>query len=168
MNILILNGSSRKNGRTNKLVKSFKKGAQSNNNICEFHLYDMNIKGCLGCEKCKSNDLTSPCVQDDDMNQIYGAFLKADIVVFASPVYFWTVTWVLKTAVDRLYALLSILGYGEFRNDSILIMTAGGADYSQSQRWYETFERNLNWRNIGEILGSDKTGDAEKLGKAII
>lgn len=48
-NILILNGSPRKNGKTNELVKSFKNGAQINNDVKEFHLYDMNLNGCLGC-----------------------------------------------------------------------------------------------------------------------
>lgn len=102
------------------------------------------------------------------MNLIYDAFLKADIIVFASPVYFWTVTGVLKTAVDRLYALLIILGYAGFEKESILIMTAGGTDYSQAQKWYETFEKNLNWKNLAEILGAYKTEEAENLGKTIL
>ena len=167
-NILILNGSPRKTGRTNKLVESFVRGAETNNDITEFHLYDMNLNGCMGCQSCRSNDSGNPCIQEDDMNLIYDAFLKADIIVFASPVYFWTVTGVLKTAVDRLYALLTILGYAEFEKESILIMTAGGVDYSQAQKWYESFEKNLNWKNLAEILGANKTEEAENLGKTIL
>lgn len=164
-NILILNGSPRKNGKTNKLVESFIKGAElNNNNINQFHLYDMDINGCKGCESCRSN---GSCIQKDDMGQIYDAFNEADVVVFASPIYFWTITGPLKTVVDRLYAILTSKGYGEFRKDSVLIMTAGGADYSQAQKWYETFETNLNWTNLGEILGAHKIKDAESLGKSI-
>lgn len=143
-NILILNGSPRKKGRTNKLVKSFIRGAENNNNITEFHLYNMTINGCKGCESCRQNDLENPCIQKDDMDLIYASFLKADIIVFASPIYFWTITGPLKTVVDRLYAMLTILGYEKFTKQSILIMTAGGADYTQAQKWYETFEKNLN------------------------
>lgn len=75
-NILILNGSPRKNGKTNELVKSFKNGAQINNDVKEFHLYDMNLNGCLGCQYCRENN---SCIQKDDMHLIYDAFIKADI-----------------------------------------------------------------------------------------
>ena len=163
-NILILNGSPRRNGRTNKLVNSFIKGAEVNNEIIQFHIYDMDIKGCKGCESCRRN---GHCIQKDDMDQIYEAFRNADVVVFASPVYFWTITGPLKTVTDRLYAILTSKGYGEFRKESLLIMTAGGADYSQAQRWYETFENNLNWTNLGEILGADKIKEAENIGNNI-
>lgn len=131
-NILILNGSPRKNGKTNELVKSFKNGAQINNDVKEFHLYDMNLNGCLDCQYCRENN---SCIQKDDMHLIYDAFIKADIIVFASPVYFRTITGVLKTVVNRLYSLFTVLGYKDFEKESILIMTAGGADYSQAQRW---------------------------------
>ncbi len=163
-NILILNGSPRKNGKTNKLVNSFIKGAEVNNKIIQFHIYDMEINGCRGCESCRHN---GHCIQKDDMDQIYEAFINADVVVFASPVYFWTITGPLKTVTDRLYAILTSKGYGEFRKESLLIMTAGGADYSQAQRWYETFESNLNWTNLGEILGADKIKEAENMGNNI-
>ena len=75
--------------------------------------------------------------------QINKAFMSADVVVFASPVYFWTINRPLKTATDRLYAELRGLGYHGFPRKSVLLMMAGGSDYSQAIRWYETFERNL-------------------------
>ena len=165
-NILVLNGSPRKGGETNKLVNAFLKGAGSNH-IDHFHLYDMEIMGCRGCESCRRNDANDPCIQKDDMHQIYDSFNRADVIVFASPIYFWTITGPLKTATDRLYAILTTKGYGEFRKESVLIMTAGGADYTQAQKWYETFEKNLNWVNLGEILGSDNLKEAEELGKSI-
>ena len=165
-NILVLNGTPRKKGKTNKLVNAFLKGAE-NNHIDHFHLYDMEIRGCRGCESCRRNDTNNPCVQEDDMNQIYDSYNRADVIVFASPIYFWTITGPLKTAVDRLYAILTAKGYGEFRKESVLIMTAGGADYTQAQKWYETFENNLNWVNLGEILGAHKIREAEELGKTI-
>ena len=115
-NIMILNGSPRKNGNTAKLVQSFKEGAESvGNRVQEFYLPGMNISGCKGCLKACKNP-ASPCVQKDDMEGIYSAFSKADVVVFASPVYFWTVTGQLKTTADRLYAELECLGYGQFKN----------------------------------------------------
>lgn len=169
-NIMLLNGAARKNGNTAKLIKAFRDGAESaGNKVREFYLQNMTIKGCLGCEHCSSAKKGQPpCIQKDDMEEINRAFLYADVVVFASPVYFWTITGTLKTVTDRLYAQLRSLGYGEFTRKSVLLMTAGGADYSQAVRWYETFERNLRWKNLGEVLGAGKTREAHALGASII
>ena len=167
--IIILNGAARKNGNTAKLVKAFTDGAiSSGNEVTEFYLQDMNIKGCMGCEHCSSaKNGEPPCIQNDDMAQINEAFLSSDVVVFASPLYFWTVTGTLKTVTDRLYAQLRSLGYSGFPRKSVLLMTAGGADYSQAVRWYETFERNLHWKNLGEVLGAGKTDEDFRLGASI-
>lgn len=167
--IIILNGAARKNGNTAKLIKAFADGATSaGNTVTEFYLQDMNIKGSLGCEHYSSaKSGQPPCIQKDDMAQINNAFRSADVVVFASPVYFWTITGTLKTVTDRLYAQLRSLGYGSFPRKSVLLMTAGGSDYSQAVRWYETFERNLHWKNLGEVLGIGKTEEAFRLGTSI-
>ena len=66
----------------------------------EFYLDEMNIHSCIGCLHA-GNDSKTPCSQKDDMDQIYAAFSECDVVVFASPVYFWTVTGPLKTVADR-------------------------------------------------------------------
>ena len=166
--ILILNGAARKNGSTKKLVDAFIGGAkESNNHVIEFYLQDMDIHGCRGCGGCNLGNSENPCVQKDDMTEIYQAFAKCDVVVFASPVYFWSITGTLKTAADRLYAELRCLGYGGFPREGILIMTAGGSDYSQTVSWYRHYSSNLGWKNLGEILGAKKIKFAEELGKSI-
>lgn len=168
--IIILNGAARKNGNTAALVRAFAEGAKSaGHHVQEFYLQDMVIRGCLGCEGCSraKRGIDNPCVQKDDMAKINRAFLHADVVVFASPLYFWTISGPLKTASDRLYAMLRNLGYGDFPRKSVLLMTAGGNDYSQAVRWYETFERNLGWTNLGEVLGVGRTEEARKLGYSI-
>lgn len=165
--ILVLNGAARKNGNTAKLVRSFNEGARSaGHSVQEFYLDSMDIHSCKGCLHA-GRDAHSPCVQKDDMDQIYSAFVDCDVVVFASPLYFWTITGTLKIAADRLYAELECLGYGKFPRESILLMTAGGADYSQAVTWYRTYERNLGWKNRGEVLGSGKTEAAWRLGASL-
>lgn len=166
-NILILNGAARKNGNTAKLAKAFSEGAQSSgHHVQEFYLDNMDIHSCKGCLHA-GHDSKSPCSQKDDMNKIYSAFSECDVVVFASPVYFWTITGILKTVADRLYAELECLGYGRFARESVLLMTADGADYSQAVTWYRTYERNLGWKNRGEILGKGKMKDAYLLGASL-
>ena len=165
--VIILNGAARKNGSTAKLVDAFTEGAASaGNEVKTFYLDGMDIHSCKGCLRA-GRDPKSPCSQKDDMDQIYAAFADADVVVFASPVYFWTITGPLKTVADRLYAELECLGYGGFPRKSILLMTADGGDYSQAVTWYRTYERNLGWKNLGEVLGKGKTREAYQLGVSI-
>lgn len=165
--ILILNGAARKNGHTAKLVTAFSEGARSaGHSVYDFYLDGMHIHSCKGCLRASRNAY-SPCTQKDDMDQIYSVFADCDVVVFASPVYFWTVTGTLKTVADRLYAELECLGYAGFSRESVLLMTAGGSDYSQAVTWYRTYERNLGWKNRGEILGRRKTDAAYRLGASL-
>ena len=165
--IIVLNGAARKNGNTAKLVEAFADGAKSaKNQVAVFYLDGMDIHSCKGCLHA-GRDSKSPCSQKDDMDKIYSEFEDADVVVFASPVYFWTITGSLKTAADRLYAELECLGYGGFLKQSVLLMTADGGDYSQAVTWYRTYERNLGWKNLGEVLGKGKTKEAYRLGASI-
>ena len=166
-NIIILNGAARKNGSTQRLIQSFSSGARSvNHHVLEFYLDGMNIHSCKGCLRA-GHDSKSPCSQKDDMEQIYSAFSDCDVVVFASPVYFWTIPGTLKTVADRLYAELECLGYNKFVKESVLLMTADGGDYSQAVTWYRTYERNLGWKNRGEVLGKDKSEAAYQLGASL-
>lgn len=165
--IIILNGSPRKNGSTSNLTRSFAESAKaSGHKVREFFLNNMNIRGCAGCLR-GGGDPKSPCAIKDDMDEIYRAFAECGIVVFASPVYFWTVTGQLKTACDRLYAELECLGYGRFAKKCALLMTADGGDYSKAVSWYRNYENNLGWKNIGEVLGKNKISEACKLGASI-
>ena len=165
--IIILNGAARKNGNTAKLAEAFADGARAaGNEVKSFYLDGMNIHSCKGCLNAGKNS-NSPCSQKDDMDKIYVEFEKADVIVFASPLYFWTVTGTLKTAADRLYAELECLGYGRFPKKSVLLMTADGGDYSQALTWYRTYERNLGWKNLGEVLGKGKVKEAYRLGASV-
>ncbi|MDE6349481.1 MAG: flavodoxin family protein, partial [Treponemataceae bacterium] len=136
------------------------------NQVKIFYLDGMEIHSCKGCLRA-GKDSKSPCSQKDDMDKIYAEFESADAVAFASPLYFWTITGTLKTAADRLYAELECLGYGRFPKKSVLLMTAGGGDYSQAVTWYRTYERNLGWKNLGEVLGKGKTKEAYQLGASL-
>ena len=107
--MIVLNGSPRKNGNTSALTASFRKGAEKNGNtVVEFFLGDMNINGCRGCFGGGKN-CESPCVQKDDMEKIYPAYKEADIVVLASPLYYWSISGQLKTAFDNCLQLQNVI-----------------------------------------------------------
>ena len=164
--ILILNGSPRKNGKTASLVKAFTEGAQSaGNEVKDLYLAGMRISGCLGCEACKKNG--GCCVQQDDMREVNDAFLRADVIVFASPVFWGTISGQLKIAVDRLFALFNKYSSEELKKKCVLIMTAGAPMYELSQGFYDIFPHYLGWESLGEILGAGKEEEAKALGAGI-
>ena len=151
--IMILNGSPRKNGNTTELIKEFTKGAkEAGNEVTELFLNEMNIHGCLGCfGGGKKTD--SPCVQKDDMQKIYPIYKQADIVVLASPLYYWTVSGQIKVAFDRLFAVAECdKDYRNPKKESILLMAAEGNGFEESVYWYDRLMQHLKWKSLGKVL----------------
>ena len=100
MNILILSGSPRKGGNTDLLVEAFVKGASQKHHVEVVSVHDYKINPCLGCNACfKKTDNT--CVQKDDMPLVYKKMKEADMLVVASPVYFYGLSAQLKAVIDR-------------------------------------------------------------------
>ena len=161
--ILILNGSPRKNGKTASLIISFAEGAESaGNEVKQLYLQGMNIGGCLACEGCQRNG--NGCVQKDDMGLVYEAFNWCDVVVFASPQYWGTITGQLKIVIDRLYAAL--FGSPKMKQ-FVVIMTARGNMYEMTEDFFSIFTRFLGWKNLGNVLGAGKESEARSLGASI-
>jgi multimeric flavodoxin WrbA len=106
MNVLVLHGSPRKNGSSDTLAKHFLQGLNSNgsNMVKEFYANDVNVRPCQGCFTCARLG-NNTCATEDDMQQIYSAFVDADIVVWATPMYWGYMTAQLKTILDRMEAL---------------------------------------------------------------
>ena len=151
--IVVLNGSPRKNGNTASLINAFVKGAEeSGNQVTEFHLAGMNIRGCLGCWG-GGKDPECPCVQRDDMQKIYPVYKEADVVVLASPLYYWFISGWLKNAFDRLFAVAECdPNYRNPVKESVLIMAAEGSGFEESEHWYDHLETHIGWKSLGKIL----------------
>ena len=161
--IVILNGSPRRNGNTSALVKAFSEGAaQAGHTVREFFLDDMEIHGCKGCFGGHSAR-ECPCVQRDDMNQIYPAVKECDVIVLATPLYYWNMSGQLRTAIDRLFALEEgdgnlLRGHGRA---SALLMAAEGSGFEDVVAYYDHLMEHLRWNNLGHVLagGNGAVGD---------
>lgn len=160
--IIILNGSPRENGNTAALIAQFVKGAtEAGNTVTEFFLESMNIHGCKGCFNGGKNP-ENPCILNDDMNKIYPVYMAADIVVLATPLYYWSMSGQLKIAIDRLFAVAELNpNYKNPKKESVLIMAAEGNGFEESEYWYDRLERHIGWKNRGKIFcgGVMKIGD---------
>ena len=119
--ILVLGGSPRRRGNTDRLADEFIRGAQkAGHRVEKIALRDCEVHGCLGCGACRRNGGT--CVQKDDMQGIYEKWLAADAVVLASPVYFYTWTSQMKAALDRTFAIEQ-----KVKDTAFYLISAGAA-----------------------------------------
>lgn len=166
MNIVILNGSPRKGGNTEIMANEFARGAnESGNETKIINLAGKKISGCLGCQYCFLHD--GQCVQKDDMTDILAELDKADLVVFASPIYWFDIAAQLKTVIDRMYARGKV---GFHFNKTALLLDSGADNvYVAALAQYKYMCDYLHWESIGEICipnmkekGSMKTNDKLK------
>ena len=125
-NILALASSARKGGNSDLLSEEFIRGGKEAGHLTEkIYLADKNIKGCLGCGVCGKDN--NRCIQRDDMDDIYAKILKADILVLASPVYFYTFNAQMKALMDRSYALIRTM-----KDKTVYLLATGAAPTKDS------------------------------------
>ena len=176
-NILILNGSMRKNGNTARLVQSFADGAVQNNNVEIVYVADYNVNPCIGCNSCFVRE-GNKCFQDDDMVKIYEKLRNADIVVIASPVYFYGISAQLKAIVNRLHTPmrntfhikklgLLLVGAAQLPNlfDPILMQYQMVLDFFKLESIGTVLVRGVN--DIGDINGNSALKEAYDMGVSI-
>lgn len=143
--ILVLMSAGTRKGNTDCLTDSYIKGmAEKGHSITKVYLGSMQLAGCRGCGACQRNG--NRCVVQDDMQQLYPLFNKSDVIVMASPIYFWTITAKLKSFVERLYAISVHDRYPV--KETALLMTAG--DDGET-----TFDQAKSyWNVISGVLGN--------------
>ncbi|MBR2068522.1 MAG: flavodoxin family protein [Candidatus Gastranaerophilales bacterium] len=125
-NVLIISSSPRKGGNSDVLCDEFLKGAQiAGNNVQKIFLRDKKINYCTGCGFCNTTDYTK-CSQNDDMPEILDKMEQSDVIVFATPIYFYAIAGQMKTFIDRICSRYTHLDNKEF----YYIITA--ADTSKS------------------------------------
>lgn len=100
--VLILSGSPRKGGNSDILCDQFAKGAaEAGHEVIKIRVAEKNIGYCRGCYACKKN---GECIIRDDMAEVLQKIIDADVIVLASPVYFYSIDAQLKTVIDRTVA----------------------------------------------------------------
>ncbi len=101
--ILVIQGGGRPNGNTAQLVESFIKGAEdAGHSVERISLLKNEVNGCLGCNACRYG---KPCIQKDSFNDMVPEIKSADCIVFASPLYFWTISSKIKAFIERFYCI---------------------------------------------------------------
>lgn len=121
--VLILSGSPRKGGNSDLLCDEFGRGAESGGNTVEkIRIAEKKIGFCNACYYCRTHG--GECAVKDDMAEVLQKMIEADVIVMASPVYFYSVDAQMKALIDRCLARAGELGGKEF----YYIMTAAEND----------------------------------------
>jgi len=130
-NILVLNGSPRKQGNTVSLANHFSAGAKEVGAMVEMiYLHGLDIRPCDACDFCQEGG--NGCVISDDMQEIYPRLRSADVIVIACPVYWFSLPSQIKLCIDRWYAL-ETPEESVFKGKSLaLLMVYGDADLYSS------------------------------------
>ena len=158
MNIVVLSGSPRKGGNTAIMVQAFKEGAESAGHTVEVvDVAAKKIAPCRACKYCYSHG--GDCAIKDDMAEVREALKRADMVAFASPVYWFDISAQLKLAIDRMYAF----GGCGFSFSKVALLLDSGSDgvYDAAIAAYKAMSSYLKWEDMGivTIPGMTKKGD---------
>lgn len=173
---LILSASPRRGGNSDLLCDQFMKGAQEAGHDAEkIFLRDRKINYCTGCGVCFN---AKKCSQKDDMTEVLEKMIATDVIVMATPVYFYTMNAQLKTLIDRTCARYTELTQKEF----YFIVTAADTSTKAMEPTIEGFraftscltgpkEKGIVYGtgawNIGEIKDTPAMKEAYELGKGI-
>lgn len=175
--VLIISTSPRKGGNSETLADEFARGAKEAGNIVEkVSLYDKTIGFCKGCLACLKR---GRCVIQDDAVEIAGKMHEADVLVFATPVYYYSISGQLKTMLDRANPLYDT----DYAFTKVyLLATAAEAEVSAVegsikavQGWVDCFNRCKladtifagGVEGVGEIAGHPALEKAYQAGKEV-
>ena len=160
-NIIVLSGSPRKGGNTDLLVDAFVKGAKKNNNVEVISVADYKVNPCIGCNSCF--DRTGhECFQQDDMQVVYDKLKCADVIVVASPVYFYGVSAQLKAIIDRLHTPMR----NDFKVKKLALILVGAAvNFFKLEDAGMVLVRGA--KDKGDVRNTDGLNEAYRLGLAM-
>lgn len=161
MKIVTLAGSARTKGNTATVLGWIEDELTSMGHEVErVNLAKKEIKGCLGCAKCKENPNEIACVQKDDAEEVLQKMIGADVTVFSSPAYFWGFTAQVKALMDRSWSLVT--NYHQPDHASLiegkrlgLLVTGGGMYDNNVEPLFTAFTRLLKFyksENAGELF----------------
>ena len=153
MKIVVLTGSPRRNGNTNHLAGQFIKGAEeAGHEVYRFDCAQRKVSSCIACNRCGMN---GQCIFSDDFEELRPHLVAADMVVFATPMYYFGFSSQLKAVIDRFYALNGQIK-GNVKLSALLMAYADTApeEAEPMLSHYHTLLRYLGWKDSGTVVAA--------------
>jgi len=179
-NIIVLTGSPRKGGNSDKLADAFISGAQqAGHTTVKYTTADKKIKGCIDCQTCFKQG--TACSIPDDFSELAPLLEQADMIVFATPLYWFSFPAQLKAAIDKFYSFL--IGKRTLKIKECALLVTGGVEdetkFDGIVTSYKIIAEYQNWKDSGviivpglhdkdDILKTDGLQRGEALGKNIL
>ncbi len=170
MKVTILQGSARKKGNTAKVLTWIEEELTGmGHDVDSIYLHSKNLKGCMGCGKCKEKTDTIGCVQKDDVPEILDKMINSQLVIFSSSLYFWGFSAQIKAVIDRTYSLYTNANQPDHASlidgqRQALVATGAGPYEDNAEGMFAAFGRMQKYHkaiNVGELfIGSCTTPDA--------
>lgn len=166
--VVIISASPRKGGNSDTLCEEFRRGCEeAGNQVVKISLRDKQINFCKACYYCKK---AGECIQQDDVPAILQQMTEADVIVLATPVYFYTMNGQLKTLIDRCLACGAKL-----TDKGFYFIATAAAGKEQMERTMDGLPGakisgliyGADAWQLGEIQGNPAMQQAYQMGKAI-
>lgn len=147
MNVVILQGSPRKEGYTARITELMAERLEKNGAATHsVFMHSQKISGCLACGKCKKVADEPGCIQQDDALVLFDAMTAADLILYASPLYFWGFSAQLKLLIDRTYALYTHAHTPKHQSllegkKAALVLVGAGKAENNTEGVFSAFER---------------------------
>lgn len=174
MKIIIINGSARK-GNTLAAITAFQKGASDKHEIEIIAPEKLHIAPCKGCDVCQCYN---GCVDDDDTNPTVDKIAAADLILFATPVYWWGMSAQLKLVIDKCYCRGT-----QLKGKKVGVIAVGGSPVDNIQyelifKQFDCIAEYLSWDMLfqkayfayeRDELSGDKTAleELERIGNEL-
>lgn len=110
MKVVTVLGSPRRRGNTARVLENVEGLLSSTHDVDRIDITSYDVRGCLGCSKCQENLHEPACIQEDDVAGLFDTMLKADVIIYATPLYGQSYSAQMKAFLDRHMALLKITG----------------------------------------------------------
>lgn len=152
-NILVLTGSHRRGGNSDQLADAFIAGAQqAGHTTVKYITADKKIKGCIDCKTCFTKGVA--CSVPDDFNELAPLVEQTDMIVFATPLYWFSFPAQLKAAIDKFFSFF--IGKRPLKVKECALIVCGGekdeSNYEGIIRSYQLIARFLSWQDSGIIV----------------
>lgn len=120
--VVVISSSPKKGGNSDTLCDDFVRGAvDGGNKAKKYFLEDIEFDSCKACNACKTP--AKECIQEDELSIILDDMMEADVIVYATPVYYFSMCGTLKRFFDRCYPI-----FRHLENKDMYIITAAGSD----------------------------------------
>ena len=175
--VIVISTSLRQGSNSDMLAEKFVEGAQAaGNDVEKISLVGKNIQFCKGCMACHK---LGRCVIKDDVNDIMAKVLKADVICWATPIYYYEMSGQMKTLIDRMNAMYE----QDYQFRDVYMLTTAAEDEAETPKraetgltgWIDCYPKSRlaatlfcgGVNDAREIKGNPKLLEAYEIGKSI-